>query len=641
MHPMTNLKLSLLTLLLPLAAAGQADVYIAPGANVYSVGNTAIFGNMQNNGNLTTAAGDTITFFGTTWNNGSTATMPTVSGGGVVRLAQPRPAPYANNVAQTLNGGYTSGAQPSFPKLEIANANNVNLGTSKTRVASSMAFTSGKVVLNANDLVLGNAAALLGYDQNKYVVTNNTAAHLVKESYTGNFVYPVGLSTSDYTPAAINNTTANGWHVNVANYASTNASAPRGANMNGIDRTWNIYADNASGSSVIDLQHNNATNETKFNPALHYVTRYVGTAPNSAGDFVSQDAWERNTPGPGTATGTLTTGAPIANASERNRTYTTFATSATANSAFYTKASDISLCLNARAYLEGALMDNGGATASGGRPLMRDNLRVSPFTGQNYIPVKDPYEVPTPFVDVTSSYTIKAPQLTDTSLRHVTDSALVFGVSGQNAIVDWVFVELRSKSNYSNVLATRSALIQRDGDIVDVNGTGCLNFLNVPVDSYYVAVRHRNHLGAMTRYAQSGTNLQTLVDFTVPGTPIYDKGVVGSFNYTGLGEKDNVNGTYRALWAGDLDASGKVKYDNPDDDLTTILFDVLLHPANTIGSTNFDFAYGYRQGDFDMNSKAKFDNPDDDNTQLLFQVLLYPQNTNGSTNFDFFIQQLP
>ncbi len=638
MRTKNNLKFSFLTLLLPLAAAGQTNLYIPPGATVYSFGRTAIFGNVENNGNFGTVAGDTITFYGASWTNATSSTMPTVGTGGLIRFVQPRPAPYANNVTQTINGGWTSGTQPSFPKVEVANPNNVSLGTSKTRITTSLGFTSGKLILNANDLVLGGSSVLNGYDQNKYVVTNNTAAHLVKESYTGNFVYPVGRSTSDYTPAAINNTTANGWHVNVADYASTPA-APRGVSNNGINRTWNIYADNATGTSVIDLQHNNATNEVKFNPALHYVTRYVGTAPNSAGDFVSPDAWERNTPGPGTATGTLTTGAPIANASERNRTYTTFATSATANSAYYTKASDISLCLNARAYLEGALM-NSTATA-GGRPLMRDDLRASPFTGLNYIPAKDPYEFATPYLDVTSSYTVKAPQSTDTSLQHVSDSATVFSVTGQNAVVDWVFVELRSKSNMANVIATRSALLQRDGDIVDVNNSGCLNFQNVPVDSYYVAVRHRSHLGAMTRYAQSSANLQTLVDFTVPSTPIYDKGVVGSFNYTGLGEKDGVVGSYRALWQGDMNANGKVKYDNPDDDLSVMLFDVLLHPNNTNGSTNFDFAYGYRQGDYDMNSKTKFDNPDDDNSLLLFQILLYPQNANGSTNFDFMIQQLP
>ncbi len=303
---------------------------------------------------------------------------------------------------------------------------------------------------------------------------------------------------------------------------------------------------------------------------------------------------------------------------------------------------DAQLCIYVRAYLEGALISNSNATAPDGRPLMRDNLRQSPFTNAEYIPKKDIYEFSTPYVEVTGSYTKYAPQNSSfPQFQQVTDSAIVFGITGQNAIVDWAFVELRNKSNNAQVLATRSGLLQRDGDIVETDGVGCLQFPTVPLDSYYVAVRHRSHLGTMTKYAQSVPNLQTLVDLTVPTTPLFDKGVQGQFNFTGLSQKANVVGTYRAMWQGDFNADGKVKYDNPDDDLTNMLFDVLLYPNNGNGSTNYDFAYGYRQGDYDMNSKTKYDNPDDDNAMLLFTELLYPQNANGATNFDFFLQQLP
>jgi hypothetical protein len=298
------------------------------------------------------------------------------------------------------------------------------------------------------------------------------------------------------------------------------------------------------------------------------------------------------------------------------------------------------LCINLRAYLQGALENNGGATAGDGRPLMRDDLRNSPFTSSNYIPAADPYETPTAFVNVTGSYTKLAPQTTYAEFQQVT-SPSVFTTTGQNAIVDWVFVELRSKSNNATVQATRAGLIQRDGDIVDVDGQSCLAFPGTAIDSYFVAVRHRSHLGAMTRYGQSASNLETLVDLSVPTTPMYDKGVVGPFNYSGLAEKDNAVGTYRALWAGDFTADGKVKYDNPNDDLARLLADVKNYPGNINQATNYDFAYGYFQGDYNMDSKAKFDNPNDDNARLLTQVKSYPLNVNQATNFDFMIQQLP
>ncbi len=69
--------------------------------------------------------------------------------------------------------------------------------------------------------------------------------------------------------------------------------------------------------------------------------------------------------------------------------------------------------------------------------------------------------------------------------------------TGGDKVVDWVFVELRDKTDNTTVLATRSGLLQQDGDVVDVDGFSPLEF-NVPSDDYYVVVRHRNHLGIMT-----------------------------------------------------------------------------------------------------------------------------------------------
>jgi hypothetical protein len=74
---------------------------------------------------------------------------------------------------------------------------------------------------------------------------------------------------------------------------------------------------------------------------------------------------------------------------------------------------------------------------------------------------------------------------------------MILAATGNDAIVDWVFVELRDSGNPSFLLATRSALVQRDGDIVDIDGVSPLEFPEVR-DNYYVAVRARTHLGIMT-----------------------------------------------------------------------------------------------------------------------------------------------
>ena len=75
----------------------------------------------------------------------------------------------------------------------------------------------------------------------------------------------------------------------------------------------------------------------------------------------------------------------------------------------------------------------------------------------------------------------------------------VFDINDNNAIVDWVFVELRSSSDNKEVLAARSALLQKDGDIVELDGTSPLSFPGIANGgSYFIVVHHRNHLAVMT-----------------------------------------------------------------------------------------------------------------------------------------------
>ncbi|MBK7806851.1 MAG: hypothetical protein IPJ51_11180 [Saprospiraceae bacterium] len=145
-------------------------------------------------------------------------------------------------------------------------------------------------------------------------------------------------------------------------------------------------------------------------------------------------------------------------------------------------------------------------------------------------------------------------------------------MTGQNAIVDWVFVELRSKTTNTTVLATRSGLLQRDGDVVDLDGINGLRFPGIAMDDYYVTVRHHRHLGTMTKVAQTPKQLTTLVNFTTTALKRMIKantGANGKGNYTGMGQKAGVKVGYMALWAGDFDSNRKIKFEQPNDDLNS------------------------------------------------------------------------
>jgi hypothetical protein len=207
----------------------------------------------------------------------------------------------------------------------------------------NFAVANGDMLTGNHDMTLNSNGTLSNYQENRFVVTAGSG-HLVKQNYTGAFIFPVGMAAGDYTPAQITNAIANTFHVNVTNYTGVTNATFAGAIVagpDGVNRGWNIYADNAAGNSTMNLEHNDSTEGYVYSDPACFVTRLIGTSPNTAGDNTSYSYWESNNQAAGTGTGTLTTGAVIATASERSRAYTTFATSAAAYSAWYTKASNL------------------------------------------------------------------------------------------------------------------------------------------------------------------------------------------------------------------------------------------------------------------------------------------------------------
>ncbi|MBK9337911.1 MAG: HYR domain-containing protein [Lewinellaceae bacterium] len=111
--------------------------------------------------------------------------------------------------------------------------------------------------------------------------------------------------------------------------------------------------------------------------------------------------------------------------------------------------------------------------------LMHDSLRV-----KNLIPLTEPYTGLTNFTHIGGG--------------GETTTTGVLAVTGVNAIVDWIFLELRNSANPTQVLATRSALVQRDGDVVEVDGVSSVSFPIATGQDYFLAVRHRNHFGVQS-----------------------------------------------------------------------------------------------------------------------------------------------
>lgn len=296
------------------------------------------------------------------------------------------------------------------------------------------------------------------------------------------------------------------------------------------------------------------------------------------------------------------------------------------------------LQLSVKVFLEGALMETGNQTSTQGRPIMRDDLRNNPFNGSNSIPIKDPYQFPVDYLDATPTmFGHVGPGLMaiNTEIPNPTN---VFAVTGDDAIVDWIHVEIRDKNNYLDTIATRAGLLQRDGDVVDLDGVSPLRFNGVNIDQFYVVVKHRTHLGVMSMLVDNGE----VVDFTDPSTATFNFGTTlnPSIDYTGLSQNTNVRSGFAALWAGDMNSDGAIKFTEPFSDQNILYGDVLFSSA-PLYLINYDFTLGYYRGDYNMNGKAKFINPDDDTNLLFTQVVLYPLNNNLLANYGNIIEQVP
>ncbi|MBS1580587.1 MAG: hypothetical protein JST66_00145 [Bacteroidetes bacterium] len=134
----------------------------------------------------------------------------------------------------------------------------------------------------------------------------------------------------------------------------------------------------------------------------------------------------------------------------------------------------------------------------------------------------------------------------------------VLAVTGNDAIVDWVVVELRHPARPDLVVASACALLQRDGDVVGTDGSSAVTLM-APPGGYHVAIRHRNHLGAMTAAPVQAATAAVPVDLTLPSTATY-----------GTDARKTIGG-HALLWAGDVDHNARIAYTGARNDRDPIL----------------------------------------------------------------------
>lgn len=226
--------------------------------------------------------------------------------------------------------------------------------------------------------------------------------------------------------------------------------------------------------------------------------------------------------------------------------------------------------------------------------MMNDNLRQ-----QGLIPLTEPYTA------------LGWPQLGGGG-GETTTSAIINATYTGGRVVDWVRLELRQYSNSSVLVASRQALVLQNGTVISAQGSPSVLFGVLP-SSYWVAVRHRNHLGAML-FSQ----------ITVP----YPGGGIWTYNFTGTSSSSylgtnalKVTDGKGMLWEGDVNGDHTLRYTGTNNDRDPILSAIGgVVPTNTVA--------GYRREDVNLDGLVKYSGSGNDRDPILGNIGgIIPTNT--------------
>jgi len=172
--------------------------------------------------------------------------------------------------------------------------------------------------------------------------------------------------------------------------------------------------------------------------------------------------------------------------------------------------------------------------------------------------------------------------------------------------VDWVKIELRNSSSRSTVTNTYAKFVDVNGQVIEEDGTN-MKVTGVS-GTYYVAVKHRNHLGIVTSAIVELTGAPN-VNFKSTQATAWQDGDIS----TNAAMDEVESGSAFGLWSGDANADGEVQYaSGANSDQVTVLNAVgSTTPGNIISNT-------YTKNDVNMDGEVQYaSGPNSDQVTIL------------------------
>lgn len=468
----------------------------------------------------------------------------------------------------------------TIPNLEVDNTSNATL-TGSTKIAGDLLFTNGKLLLGNNNLSLASAGTITGATNAKYVVTNGTGRLIKAALGTTAFVFPVGNSTDFYNPLSVSNSgTADSIGVRASATVLSLGATGTAFTKEVVNNTWTVTEAVAGGSNLNLTATWNGTQELSgFDRTRTGISYYITTPVANVGwDLLNSQTAAATGAGPYTATRTGFT--------------------SVGSFAIGTRPVLSPLLISPKIFLQGAY--------NTALDRMNDGLRTA-----NLIPTTEPYSTAAGGSLMGATNAVKGSGGGETSTASVVGSAA--GAATDNTIVDWVLVQLHRTSD-NVVISQRAALLQRDGDVVDTDGSSPVNIAGNAAGSYYVSIKHRNHIGVRIASAAAlAKTTTTNYDFSSGLAQVLAPAAgTAMTNKYGTG----ITTARYLLWGGNGNANATLRYAGAANDENA-----LLNTAPLSGNKG-TVASGYYLTDYNMNGNVRYAGGTNDENMLVNTILL-------------------
>ncbi len=179
-------------------------------------------------------------------------------------------------------------------------------------------------------------------------------------------------------------------------------------------------------------------------------------------------------------------------------------------------------------------------------------------------------------------------------------------------MTDWLRVDLVDTLTGDTIYSTQCACLLKNGTIQNISGDTSLLFPQITRPYISIRIKHRNHLSARSLALANAPGVPISFDFR-NGTNLYIDPTITGPGFHNVGLPEVLMGSRYALWPGDANGDGQVKYQGSGNDRGLIL--------SAVGGTDItNTVSGYLPTDINLNGQVKYQGGGNDRGIVLSSI---------------------